>query len=87
MARHCRSCQCDISDRPPNHWLCVRCYSDNARKLATGHVVKSSEILTPERCDTLIKIMDDKSAEIIEAKAWLQSARDILSKQREGRQQ
>lgn len=77
--RKCRGCGCDISDRPPKHFLCLRCYGDTARKLSTGHVVSCEpQILTPSRCDQLIKILNDKHHDIVECRVWLEEAKRVL---------
>lgn len=84
MTRACRSCGCSIDDRPPKHFLCLRCYGDAARRLKTGAQKLSPTCagvgFTPARVDQLIRLLDQPNRrESAEITAWLQSTKQILT--------
>lgn len=87
MTRCCRSCGTDISDRPPKHFLCLKCYGTAARELRTGKetlgLTCSAIGMTPERCEQLIRLTsNDNSAEAAAVTEWLTNALRVL---KEGR--
>lgn len=91
MTRHCRSCGCDISDRPKRHFLCLRCYGDAARRLKAGDMPPPTACgptcaavgLDANRVGQLIKLAHpDKhgnTPEANEATAWLLGVRSALT--------
>ena len=84
MSRHCRSCGCSIDDRPPKHFLCLRCYGAAARELRTGKEKLSPTCagvgLSVARVDQLLRLLDQPNRREAEAVAsWLKTTRQILT--------
>lgn len=90
MSRHCRGCGVSIDDRPKNHFLCLRCYADAARRLKAGGITSSvnaeltcSDIgFTSKRLEQLIKLAhpDKHGGDPVanDAVKWLLSLRKTL---------
>lgn len=80
--RHCRSCKVDISSRPMNHFLCVQCYADAARRLKAGG---ENVILTVEKVDKLVCLtqpeLHNNSPDAISLNSWLKGIRPSLVRQ------
>ena len=77
--RHCRSCKLDISSRPMNHFLCVQCYADAARRLKAGG---ENAVLSIDKVDQLVELSQPKlhnnSPVSQSIHSWLKTVRETL---------